>query len=155
MSSQPTLTRLFCMIAFAVFAIYAATLYQELQEVSRISAMFNTVAATMAAVAGWMVAGPRIDRRFAGSVFAVLQGMIVAVLLALAASATVETFRLGYRTRYKDLGDAMQGFFDHIATGVLNLAVPDLLVPMAMFCLGAGIGLSLLYRMLEARRLAR
>lgn len=155
MSSQPTLTRLFTMIAFAVFAIYAATLYQELQEVSRISVMFNTIAATMAAVSGWMVAGPRIDRRLAGSVFAVLQGMIVAVLLALAAGATVETFRLGYKTRYKDLGDALQGFFAYISTGVQKLAVPDLMLPLGLFCVGAGLGLSVLYRLLEARRLAR
>jgi hypothetical protein len=142
------------MIAFAIFAVYAGTLYQQLQEVSRISTMFNTVAAITAAVAGWMVVGPQIDRRILHSVFGVVQGMVVAILLAVAASATVETFRLGYKTRYKDLYDAGQGFFAHIATFAQKLAVPEMMVPMATFCLGAGLGLSLLYRMLEARRLA-
>jgi drug/metabolite transporter (DMT)-like permease len=155
MSSQPTLTRLFAMLAFAGFAVYSATTFQLLQEGARVSGMVNTVAAVMVAVSGWIVAGPRIDARAIGSVFAVVQGLVVAVFLALAAGATVDTFRLGYKTRYDDLGEAMNGFFDYVAEGAADIAVPDLLVPMGVFSVVAGVVLSLLYRLMEARRNAR
>lgn len=155
MSAQPTLTRLFAMIAFAAFAVYAAISFQLLQDGARVSGMFNTVAAIIAAVSGWLVAGPRIDGRLVASFFAVVQGMVVAILLCLAASATVETFRLGYATRYKDVGQAVQGFFDHIATRAQALLLPDILIPMAVFCLVASVALSVLFRLLEARRNAR
>lgn len=155
MTAQPTLTRLFAMLAFAGFAVYAATVFQAQQDGARVSSLFNSVAAIMAAIAGWIVAGPRIDARLVGSVFAVGQGVLVACLLGLAAGATAETFRLGYRTRYSDLGEAMQGFFAYIASGVRTLTLPDLLIPLGVFCLLAGVGLSLLFRILEAQSSAR
>ena len=154
MSAQPTLTRLFTMLAFAGFAVYAATLYQLQQDGARVSTLFNTIAAVMAAVSGWKVAGPRIDASLFGSVFAVVQGLLVACLLGLAAGATEETFRLGYKTRYSDLGEALQGFFGYIAEGGQRLTRPDMLIPLGVFCLLAGVGLSLLFRVLEARRTA-
>lgn len=155
MSAQPTLTRLFAMIAFAGFAVYVATSYQLLQEGARVSGMVNTVAAIMGAVSGWLVAGPRIDGRLIRSVFAMVQGAITAALLSLAASATVETFRLGYKTRYSDLGAALQGFFDHIAEGAQKLATPDILVSIGLFCGVGGLILSILFRLMELRRSAR
>lgn len=155
MSAQPTLTRLIAMIAFAGFAVYVASMYQLLQEGARVSATVNAVSATMAALAGWLVAGPRIDRRLVQSVFAMVQGVIVAALLALGAGATVETFRLGYKTRYKDLGEALQGFFGYIAEGAQKLVTPDLLVSLCVFCGVGGVVLSVVFRLLEARRNAR
>lgn len=155
MSAQPTLTRLLTLLAFSGFALYAATVFQLMQEGAQVSAVFNIVAVVSAAVAGWKVAGPRISARAFKSVFGVLQGMIVGILLALVLGATAETFRLGYKTRYDDLGEAMQGFFNYIAEGVQKLAVADLLVPMAIFCVVSGLLLSVLFRLLEHRRLAR
>ncbi|MBN2760543.1 MAG: TrgA family protein [Rhodobacteraceae bacterium] len=154
MSSLPTLTRFATMLAFAGFSLHVATLYQLMQDGAHVSGTFNTVVAVSAAVAGWRIAGPRIEKNVLASVFAVLQGMIVAILLAAIAGATSETFRLGYKVRYNDLGDAMQGFFGFITDSVRELAVPDLLFPMVAFCLTAGLLLSVLYRVLEARRLA-
>ena len=155
MSAQPTLTRLFAMIAFAGFAVHIATNVQLLQEGARVSGMFNTVAAVMAALSGWMVAGPRIEARLVKSVFAMVQGVIAAAFLALAAGATVETFRLGYKIRYDDLGEAMQGFFGYVAEGAQQLATPDILPAIGIFCVVGGVILSLLFRMFEARRNAR
>ena len=155
MSNQPTLTRLFAALAFAGIAVYVATIYQMLKESAQVFPVVTAVAAVIAALSGWAVAGPRINARLVGSVFATIQGLIVAIVLALAAGATIETFRLGYKTRYKDLGGAMQGFFSYIADGVRDLAVPDLLVPIGVFGVVGGIVLSVLYRMLEARRTAR
>jgi hypothetical protein len=155
MSSQPTLTRFLTMLAFAAFSVHVATLFQLMQEGAHVSGSFNMVVAFAAALAGWRVAGPRIERNLLVSVFGVFQGMIVAVLLAATFGATSETFRLGYKVRYDDLGEAMQGFFGFITEHVKELAVPDLMIPMASFCLGSGLVLSLVYRVLEARRTAR
>lgn len=155
MSSQPTLTRFLTMLAFAAFAIHAATVFQLMQEGAYVSGKFNLVVALAAALAGWRTAGPRIEKSVLASVFAVLQGMIVTVLLACIAGATSETFRLGHDTRYDDLGEAMEGFFGFITEHVRDLAVPELLLPMALFCVGAGLALSITFRLLEARRLAR
>lgn len=155
MSSQPTLTRFFTMLAFAAFAFHVATLYQLMQEGAQVRSSFNIVVALAAALAGWRIAGPRIEKNILASVFGVLQGMIVAILLAAIAGATAETFRLGYKVRYDDLGEAMQGFFGFVTDKVKDLAVPDLMMPMVIFCLSSGIVLSVLFRLLEARRLAR
>ncbi|NBB98845.1 MAG: TrgA family protein [Alphaproteobacteria bacterium] len=155
MSAQPTLTRLFALLAFSGFAFYAATQFQLMQESARVSGVFNLVAVCSAAFAGWRVAGSRISAKPVKSVFGVLQGMIVAVLLALVLKATAETFRLGYKTRYDDLGDATQGFFGHIAEGIQKIVAAELLVPMAIFCVVAGLGLSVIFRLLEHRRMAR
>lgn len=155
MSALPTVTRLFAMIFFAAFAVHIASSFQLMQDGARISAMVNTVAATMAGLSGWLVAGPRIDQRLVASFFAVVQGMVVAILLCLLASATVDTFRLGYATRYKDVGQALQGFFEHIAALVQDLSVPAILFPMGLFCLIASVVLSVLFRLMEARRNAR
>jgi hypothetical protein len=155
MRAQPTLTRLFALLAFSGFAFYAATRFQVMQESAQVSVAFNIVAICSAAFAGWRVAGPRVSAKPVKSVFGVLQGMIVAVLLALALGATAETFRLGYKTRYDDLGEATQGFFGHIAEGIQKIAAAELLVPMAIFCIVSGIGLSVIFRLLEYRRTAR
>lgn len=155
MSAQPTLTRLFAMIAFAGGAVHVATDYQLLQDGARVSGMVNTVAAIMAGLAGWLVVGPRIDARLLGSVFGMVQGVVAAVFLSLVAGATVETFRLGYRTRHDDLAEAMQGFFKYIAEGAQKLATPDILVSLGLFCGVGGVILSILFRLLEARRRAR
>lgn len=152
MSSQPTLTRLLTMIIFACFAVYGATIYQLMQEGAQVRGTVNSVAALAAAFAGWRIAGPRIVNNLLSSVFGVLQGVIVAILLTLAAGATTETFRLGYKTRYDDLGEASQGFFGYISDGLMEIAVPELLVPLFGFCLVAGVVLSISFRMLEARR---
>lgn len=152
MSSQPTLTHLFTMIAFAGFAVYAGNLFQSLEEDAVISGLYNTVLTIVAAYCGWAVAGPRIRRNLLLSVFSVLQGVIATVILGLCLSATAETFRLGYKTRYKDVGAALQGFFDHVSAGVKALFVVEMLVPIAVFCLVAGPCLSILRRLLEARR---
>lgn len=155
MSAQPTLTRLFALLAFSGFAFYAATQFQLMQEGARVSNVFNLVAVCSAAFAGWRVAGPRISTNLIKSVFGVLQGIIVAVLLALVLGATAETFRLGYKTRYDDLGEATQGFFSHIAEGIQKIVAAELLVPMVIFCVVAGLVLSVLFRLLEYRRTAR
>lgn len=155
MSAQPTLMRLFAMFAFAGFAVHVATNFQLLQEGARVSNMFNAVAAVIAALAGWFVAGPRIEARLIKSFFAMVQGVIAAAFLAFAAGATVETFRLGYKTRYADLGEALQGFFGYVAEGAQKLATPDILLAIGIFCLVGGVILSLLFRMFEARRNAR
>ncbi|CUX81362.1 MAG: Uncharacterized protein family UPF0005 [Roseibaca calidilacus] len=155
MSAQPTLTRLFAMLVFAAMAVYVATSFQALQEGARVSGSANAVAGTMGALSGWLVAGPRIDGRWVQSVFAMVQGVIVATLLTLAAGATVETFRLGYQTRHRDLDDAMQGFFHYIAEEAPKLATPEISIPLGLFCLVGGVVLAVLCRAMEARRTAR
>lgn len=155
MSNQPTLTRLLTLIAFAGCAVYIATIYQMLSESAQIRATVNVVAAIASAYAGWSIAGPRIEARLIPSFFGMVQGLVVAILLSLTVGATIDTFQLGYKTRYKDLGDATQGFFGYIASGVQGLAVPDILVPLGVFCVVGAAVLSVLFRMMEARRTAR
>ena len=111
MSALPTVTRLFAMIFFAAFAVHIASSFQLMQDGARVSAMVNTVAATMAGLSGWLVAGPRIDQRLVASFFAVVQGMVVAILLCLLASATVETFRLGYANPLQGCRASVARFF--------------------------------------------
>ena len=59
------------------------------------------------------------------------------------------------RTRYKDVGQALQGFFEHIAEGAKTCQYPQSSFPMGLFCLIASVVLSVLFRLMEARRNAR
>ncbi len=150
---MPTLSRLICLLVFAGFGAFAGVEYQLLRDPPNATRMATATIATIAALSGWFVTGPRLDGRLLGGVFAVLQGVIVAAVGALVASATVNVFRLGYRTRYANLDEAATGFADHVATGAQRMADPVFLQLLGGFVLLGGPALALLFRLLEARRL--
>ena len=64
MSSQPTLTRFLTMLAFAAFSVHVATTFQLMQEGGHVSGKFNLVVALAEALAGWRIAGPRIEKAY-------------------------------------------------------------------------------------------
>ena len=85
-----------------------------------------------------------------------VQGVIVATLLTLAAGATVETFRLGYQTRHRDSGRRDAGLFSiTLQRKRPSWQPPRFRSPLGLFCLVGGVVLAVLCRAMEARRTAR
>jgi uncharacterized membrane protein len=152
---MPTLTRLAALVSFAVMAFYLASKYQSLNEDIPEAQSINIFFAVVAAAVGWVFVGQRINRHVLQAFSVVIQGYIATFLLALGVSALYGIFTKGYQMRYKTFGDALEGSVNDAWAILQQISTAD----FATVGLGGAAAISLLlvvvYRMAEAKRVAR
>ena len=153
MRAQPTLTRLFALLAFSGFASYCDDGFSRCRTSAQVSRWLTSVA-VLAAFAGWRVAGPAY-RKPSNRCSACLQGHDRGLSCWRWRSAPPrDSFALATRPATTS-GDAIAGLFRLLSQKVQTVAVPELSAcPWRSSALVSGVGLSVLFRLLEHRRTA-
>lgn len=149
---MPTVTRLAAALLFAVLSLYAAEEYKLLYDEPPQLGQASLLMALVGGYVGWAFVGKRIKAAFMHNVFQAIQGAIVTILGALALYGAAEVFRLGYRMRYKNLDDALRGYFTIITEHLQRMNEPRFLLLLAAMAIASGIILTLIWRWAEARR---
>jgi hypothetical protein len=150
-----TLIRPFSALAMAVLAWLAADAYALLYAEGAYLGRFNLWLAATAAVIGYTFLGGRVRRGMLFAIYYSLQAVALTALVAAMAFALRMVFVFGYRRIYREPAEAIGGFVDHTLRFLaVGLDGPFLLLLLTGGTV-AGIGLHLLFRLLERRRLAR
>lgn len=150
-----TLIRPIAALAMAIVGFVAAELYAQLYAEGANLGRFNLWLAATAAIIGYGFLGSRVARGPAWAVYYTLQAVALTALIAAMTFALRMVFVYGYRRIYREPMDAVGGFFDHTLR-FLSIGIDQFfLLYLGGASLTAGIGLYLLFRLLERRRLAR
>lgn len=149
---MPTFTRLAAALIYGVLALYAAERYKLLYDTPPQLGQASLFMAIVGGYVGWAFVGKRIRGAVLHSIFQALQGVIVTILAGLALYGLAEVFRLGYRMRYRNLYEAMRGFFDIVTEHLQRMGDPGFVGMLAAMAIGAGLVLTLIWRWAEARR---
>lgn len=152
---MPTLTRVAALLLFAAFTYFLGLRYLLLFDDPPDTPVGGVFLSLVAAYAGWSFVGPRIVPSYLRSFTVVVQGYIVTLLLALLLYGGYDAFTQGYAQRYKDFGDVFEG--------VVGAAIEHLQRMSDIGFLGLLFGvavvitliLTTVFRIAEARRLAR
>lgn len=150
---MPTLTRLAALLLFGVLTFYIGTQYQLLFEEPPESLGGNLFLALVAAFVGWSFVGTRIGRSYFQAFSVVIQGYIATLLLALFLYGFYDAFTQGYKMRYKDLGDAVNGVFAAAIEHLQRMMDRDFLILLLIVALVLTFLLTTIFRLAEARRL--
>ncbi len=151
---MPTFTRLASAILFAIAAIYLGEQYKLLYETPQRLGHLTLLLGVVGTYAGWSFVGGRIQGKVVNDIFHCVQGVIVALSLALASFGLMEVFELGYKMRYSSISEAFVGFFDLTGAHVIRMMDVGFLSLMAAIITAIGIALSLIYRWAERARFA-
>ena len=151
-----TLIRPISALVMAIIGLIAAQFYTQLYagEAAQLG-RFHLWLAALAAVIGYGFLGTRVARGPGWAVYFTLQAVVLTALLAAATFALRMVFIFGQRRIYREPVDAVEGFFDHMLRFLAIGLNPGFLLFLAGASLATGIGLHLVFRLLERRRLAR
>lgn len=149
---MPTITRLAAALIYGALALYAAERYKLLYDTPPQLGQTSLFMAIVGGYVGWAFVGKRISGAMLYSVFHAVQGVIVTILAGLALYGIAEVFRLGYRMRYRNVYEAVRGFFAIVTEHLQRMADPGFLALLAAMAVGAGLVLRLIWRWAEARR---
>jgi len=151
-----TLIRPISALVMAIIGLIAAQFYTQLYagEGAQLGRL-NLLLAAMAATVGFGFLGARVARGPGWAVYFTLQAVALTAVFAAATFALRMVFIFGQRRIYREPADAVEGFFDHMLRFLAVGLDPGFLLFLAGASLAAGIGLHLVFRLLERRRLAR
>lgn len=150
---MPTLTRLAAMVLFGALTYFLGLRYQLLFDDPPRSLMRGSLfLAVVAGFVGWSFVGPRIGRSYLRAFTVVIQGYLVALLLALFLYGFYDAFTQGYAMRYKDFGDAFQGVMGVAIAHVTRMLDRDFLVLLGGIAVIITLVVTTVFRVAEARR---
>lgn len=149
---MPTLTRLLALILFAGAAYFASTQYYLLYEEPPRSGAGHIFLALTSGFVGWSFVGKRLTEGLLRNFTVVIQGFIATLIFALILFGFYDAFTQGYSMRYKNLEDALQGFFRQAAEHAHRMADMSFLLLLLALALGLALVLTLFFRLAEARR---
>lgn len=149
---MPSLTRLAAAILFALASVYLGEEYKALYDTPPQLGQLSLLLGVTSGFAGWSFVGARIEGKLVRDIFHALQGVILALMLALLVFGTLQVFQLGYKMRYANLFEAAMGFFDLTGAHLIRMWDRDFLVVMGIMIVVIGTLLSILYRWAERRR---
>lgn len=152
---MPTLTRLAALLLFAGFSYFIGLRYLLLFDDPPESPVGGIFLSLVAAYVGWSFVGPRIGASYLRGFTVVIQGYIATLLLALFLYAFYDAFTQGYAQRYKDLGDVLHGVTGAALTHLARMRDLDFLTLLAGVAVVITVLVTTVYRVAEARRLAR
>lgn len=152
---MPTLTRLAACLLFGALTFPVGLRYLALYEEPPETFAGGVFLAAVAAFIGWSFVGPRITPSLIRSVSMVLQGYIATLGLALFLFAFYDAFGKGFQMVYRDLGDVFDGTFRMASEHITRMMDGDFLIFLGTVILGIGITLCIVFRLAEARRLAK
>ena len=147
-----TLIRPLAGILLAIFAAYCAKRYEPLYGPEANLGSFPVWAAAISFVVGWIFLGGRIGRALWFSIYIGVQSVVLAALSIGAVMAIREVFILGYRRRYPEVMDAVNGYFDILAEWFGKALERDFLILLGVGGAVLGIVLHVLMIGLERRR---
>ncbi len=150
-----TLIRPLAALVMAIIGFLAADFYAQLYAEGAQLGRFNLWLAATSAIIGYGFLGARVARGAGWAVFYTLQAVALTALVAAMTFALRMVFVFGYRRVYREPGDAVEGFVDHTLRFLAIGLDRDFLLFLFGASVTAGIGLHLLFRLLERRRLAR
>lgn len=147
-----TLIRPLAGLLLAVFAGYCATVYEPLYRPDANLGNFPIWAAAISFVVGWVFLGGRMGRALWFSLYIGVQSVGLAALTIGAVMGVREVFILGYRRRYPEVMDAINGYFDILADWFGKALDRDFLILLGTGGLVLGLILHGLMSALERRR---
>jgi len=150
-----TLIRPVSALAMAVLGWIAADAYAALYADGTLLGRFNLWLAATAAVIGYTFLGSRVGRGLLFAIYYSLQAIFLTALFSAMAFAVRMVFVFGYRRIYREPAEAIGGFVDHTLRFLAFGLDGSFLLLLLTGGVAAGIGLHLLFRLLERRRLAR
>ena len=151
-----TIIRPIAALALALLTAIAAQAWWPLYRPDwPVPAGFVITMAVCGLVVGWGFLGARVDRRLWMTVFAALQAVVLTALLATLVFGIREVFVQGYRRRFREPMEAVNGFFDFAASWLALALERDFLVLLAVGALIVGVFVHLLHALFERRRLSR
>jgi hypothetical protein len=151
-AKMPTLTRLAALILFGVAVFYASTQYHLLYDEPPRSGAGHLFLSITGAFVGWSFVGKRLTAELVRNFTVVIQGFIAGLILALILFGFYDAFTQGYAMRYKNLEDALQGFFRQAAEHLQRMADTSFLLLLLALALGMSLVLTFIFRLAEARR---
>ena len=152
---MPTLTRFAAMLLFGVLSYFIGMRYQQLYDNPPDTFAGGVFLALVAAFIGWRFVGPRIDRSFLRAFTVVVQGYLATLLLALFLYGFYDAFTKGYARQYRDLSEAVQGVIGTAIEHLQRMMDVEFLTFLLFVAIGVAVVVTIVYRVAEARRLAR
>ena len=150
-----TLIRPFAALTLAILAFLAADAYAALLSPDVSPWHFRWILAAVAVVIGYVFLGGRLGREVGWAVFFTLQAIVLVAIATSMIFAVRMVFIWGMRRLYREPLEAAVGVFDHTFRYLSVALDPAFLLMLGTGGVVAGIVLSLLYRLLDRRRLAR
>lgn len=147
-----TLIRPIAGVLLAVFAFYAAQVYEPLFDPQADMGSFALWTAGVGFVTGWLFLGGSIGRSWWFSVYMGVQAVAIAAIGTAALMAVREVFILGYRRRYTEVMDALTGYFEIVGGWLGKAMVQDYLILLGVGGLAIGLALHLIFLAMERRR---
>ena len=147
-----TLIRPLAAVLLAVFAAYCATAYEPLYGEGANLGTFPLWTAGISFVVGWVFLGGRLGRSLWFSAYIGVQAVVLAALATGMVMGVREVFILGYRRRYPEVIDAINGYFDILGDWFGKALERDVLILLGVGGVVLGLVLHLLMKGLERRR---
>ncbi len=152
---MPTLTRFAAMLLFGVLSYFIGMRYLLLYDDPPETLTGGLFLALVAGYVGWKFVGPRIGRSFLQSFSVVVQGYVATLLLALFLFGFYDAFTKGYARQYRDLSEAVQGVIGAAIEHLQRMMDLDFLTFLLIVAAAISVCVTIVYRVAEARRLAR
>ncbi|SDX22659.1 TrgA family protein [Roseicitreum antarcticum] len=147
-----TLTRATAALLLAVLALVLTGAYRALDPEFRASGMLEVIVALSAGWIGWAMLGPRIDRRVVMGIWATMQALVVAAIVAMAVLGVAQVFRRGYDMEYDGVEEAVLGFFAILQEFVTPMWDAGFLTQAALGSALVGLIVVAAFRWFEGRR---
>jgi hypothetical protein len=152
---MPTLTRLAAMVLFGTMAYHLTELYYTSHALQRRTQFATLVMVVFAALVGWRLVGPKIERSVLLAVGLVFQGMGSTLLWAFTFSGLVAIFTNPSHKRYNTLEQALSLLASDFWRHLDRIFMTEFVFRLGTWGAVISLILVVIFRFAEARRLER